>query len=109
MDIPDLKFRVIHGGLFKIKATVKNEGISEANDVNWEINIEGGSIVSGRSSTGVIDTIAPGESVTISTKSIIGFGEIQALMTVDGPECHAEITRGGNVFLFYVKVNPGGG
>ena len=109
MDVPNLKFRVIHGGLFKIKATVKNEGISEANDVNWEINIEGGSIVSGRSSAGVIDTIAPGESVTITTKPIIGFGEIQSLITVDGPECHTERSRGGNVFLFYVKINPGGG
>jgi hypothetical protein len=108
IDVPKLKFRVIHGGLFRIKTTIKNEGIAEADIVDWEINISGGSIFSGHTSTGTIDIIPAGESVTISSKAILGFGEIQAEITASGSECYSVTNRRGKVFLFYVLINPGG-
>jgi len=107
MDVPILKLKSIKGGLFSVKTTIKNEGIAEADNIDWEINIEG-SIFFGRNSTGNIDTIAPGDTVTISTGTVFGFGNIRAHFILNGPECNLNQNRGGKLFLFYVKINPGG-
>jgi hypothetical protein len=109
IDVPKIRIRLIQGGLFKIKIIVSNEGIAEADDIDWEINLNGGSIFLGRNSKNTIDTIAPGDEVTITSKAIIGFGKINAQITLNGPECYYYRERSGNVFLFYVKINPGGG
>jgi len=109
IDVPKIKIRSIQGGLFKIKIIVSNEGIAEADNIDWEINLGGGRIFLGRNSKNTIDTIEPGDAVTITSKAIIGFGKINAQITLNGPECNFYRERSGNVFLFYVIMNPGGG
>ena len=107
IDVPDIKIKLVKGG-FKVSTMIKNEGIAEADTVDWEINIEGGAVILGRKSIGVIETIAPDESVMIDSGLILGFGKIQAQITFTGPECYDYRERGGSLFLFYVKMNPGG-
>jgi len=107
IDVPDIKIKLVKGG-FKVSTMIKNEGIAEADTVDWEINIEGGAVFLGRKSIGVIETIAPDESVMIDSGLILGFGKIQAQITFTGPECYDYRERGGSLFLFYVKMNPGG-
>jgi len=108
IDVPNLKIRLVKGGLFKVSALIKNEGFAEADTVDWEINIDGGAVLLGRKSIGIIETIAPGDSVMIGSDVIVGFGKIQAQITFTGPECYTYKERGGSLFLFYVKMNPGG-
>ncbi len=107
MDVPILKIKFVKGGLFTIKTNIKNEGIAEADNIDWEINIDG-SVFLGRNSKGKIDTIAPGDIVTIGTGMILGFGKIRAHFALNGPECNLIQDRGGKLFLFYVIINPGG-
>jgi len=108
MDVPILKLKFIKGGLFSVKTTIENEGIAEADNIDWEINIEG-SVFLGRNSKGNIDTIAPGDTVTISTGMVLGFGDIRAHFILNGPECNLDKDRGGKLFLFFIIINPGGG
>jgi hypothetical protein len=108
MDVPILKLKFIKGGLFNIKTTIENEGIAEADNIDWEINVEG-SVFLGRNSIGSIDTIAPGDTVTISTGMVLGFGDIRAHFILNGPECNLDKDRGGKLFLFFIIINPGGG
>ncbi len=107
IDVPEIKIKLVKGG-FKLSAMIKNEGIAEADTVDWEINIEGGAVFLGRKSIGVIETVAPGESVMINSGLIMGFGKFQAQITFTGPECYDYRERGGSLFFFYVKMNPGG-
>jgi hypothetical protein len=107
MDVPDLKIRM-KGGLFKIKATIKNDGICEADDINWEISLDGGLILLGRKSGSTISNIPAGEEVTVESDLILGLGEVTVTFTASGPECYKTCDRGGKVILAYVHVNPGG-
>jgi hypothetical protein len=107
MNVTDIKIK-LKGGLFRIKATFINEGIAEADDVNWDISLSGGLILLGKTSTGTIPNIQPGEEVTITSDLIIGLGEVDIIVTAIGPECYVNFDRGGKVYLAYIHVNPGG-
>ena len=106
MDIPNLNIKA-KGGLFTITVTFKNEGIAEADDIDWEISIEGGNIFFGRVTTGTITNIPAGEEVSVSSNWIIGLGEVRVKVTASGPDCYADCNRGGKVFFVYIKVNVG--
>jgi len=105
---PDLKIGIVKGGLFYIKATIKNDGDAEATDINWEISIEGGIIPFGRICNGTITNIAAEGEMTITSKLILGFGQVRVKVTASGSECNTYCNRGGKVFLFFIHVNPGG-
>ncbi|KYK34048.1 MAG: hypothetical protein AYK22_01030 [Thermoplasmatales archaeon SG8-52-3] len=107
MDIPDLNLRM-KGGLFNIKTTIINEGIAEADNLNWEISLEGGIILLGRSTTGTITNISAGGEVSIISNLILGLGEVNIRIIISGPDCYVNKDRGGKVLLAYVHVNPGG-
>ena len=107
MDIPDLKINA-KGGLFRISVTFKNEGIAEADDIDWEISIEGGNIFFGRLSNGKITNIPAGGEETVSSNWIIGIGDIKVKVTANGPDCYADFQRGGKVFFVFIIVNAGG-
>jgi hypothetical protein len=107
MDVPVLKMDM-RGGLFKIKATITNEGICEADDINWDITLDGGLILLGRTSTDIISEIPAGGEVTIESDTILGLGDVSVIFTASGPACYKTIDRGGKVMLVFVKVNAGG-
>jgi len=107
MDVPILKVNM-RGGLFKIKATITNEGVCEADDINWDITLDGGFILLGRTSTDIISEIPAGGEVTIESDTIFGLGEVTVFFTASGPACYKTINRGGKVLLAFIKVNAGG-
>jgi hypothetical protein len=86
-----------------------NDGLADAEDVNWEISIEGGNILIGRISSGSIQDLAVGAEESITSNLIIGFGDVRVKVTVSGSECTADRDQGGSVFLFWININPGGG
>ena len=99
----------ITGGLFKIKATIKNTGGAEATDVQWSITLYGEKIWIGGRSSGVTPSIPAGTEAIVTSDLILGFGEITVKVTADIPESSDTRSRGGKVFLFFIYVNPGGG
>ncbi|UCD13278.1 MAG: nitroreductase family protein [Thermoplasmatales archaeon] len=98
----------IQGGFFKIKSTIKNNDFFDASDVQWNIVLDGGFILTGRKTTDVITSIPGGDETEIKSNPIIGLGPITVRVTAEVPESSTTRQRDGFVFLFYIKVNPGG-
>ncbi len=107
INIPIPKINTITGGFFKIKALIINIGGLDANNVNWSISLKGGAFI-GRKTEGSGLNIQTGESETITSKLIFGFGP--TAITVDAwiPESSDKKELDGFVLLFFIKVNPGG-
>lgn len=106
IDAPLLDIGTISGGLFRVKAVIKNNGGAEATDVEWKINLDGGAFI-GKETTG-IESIPANEEITVNSKLIIGLGPTTVTVTAENPEISDKRSQGGFVFLFYIQVNPGG-
>ena len=97
---PAIQIEIITGGLFKVKAVIMNAGSADETNVPWWINLSGGIIPLGKTTKGTIPTIHAGDSVTISSGFIIGFGKTVVTVTADA------ITKSQNamVLLFFIKI-----
>jgi len=104
---PILDIDSITGGLFKVSAEIKNTGGVDAIDVNWSIKLDGGAFI-GKETTGTDDIPAGGE-ITVTSKLIIGLGSTTVTVTAESAEGVSDTReQAGFVFLFFIKVNPGG-
>ncbi len=103
-----LEVKLISGGLFKVKSTIKNNDFSEINNVDWEIIFDGGFILTGRETTGTITNIPGDEETNLNSNPIIGFGATKVRVSVDFLEGSDTREQSGYIFLFFIKVNPGG-
>jgi hypothetical protein len=106
---PELEIDMIKGGFFNVYTKIKNIGDLPAENVEWTINLDGGTLIFDGEDSGIIDNIAVGEEVTISSNLIIGFGSSRVYVTTeitDGPSDSRN--QGAKVLLFYIKVNIGG-
>ena len=107
---PELEIGLIKGGLFKVHTLIKNTGDFAAENVNWNISLDGGSLILNGDNTGVISSIPAGGEERINSKSIFGFGKTRVKVTAEIPRGPLD-TREQNarVLLFFIKVNIGGG
>ncbi len=90
----------ISGGLFKVKAIIKNTGDTAATDVEWSIKLTGGLIILGEESTGTIPTITAGATADISSKLILGFGK--TVITVSAGT--ATESQNATVLFVFIKI-----
>jgi len=97
---PTIEIGAITGGLFKVKAVVKNNGAVAATNVSWGIDLAGGIILLGKTSSGTIPTIAAGGTATITSKMIVGFGKTVITVTADT----ASKTQDATVLLIFIKT-----
>ena len=109
MEGPILQIGGISGGLFKIKAIIKNIGEEDAYDVNWSITIEGGFILLGKDSYGVIAEIPPGGDIEVSSRPIIAFGPVTITIFAEIPESTDTKEADATILLFFILIKPGGG
>ena len=70
----------INGG-FRVSADIQNIGTAIANNVNWSIDLDGGLILSGSHSEGVIDELGVGETKTIRQDILYGIGRTTITVT----------------------------
>jgi len=105
---PKLDISIITGGLFKVSAKIKNIGATAATDVQWSIKLEGGTLI-GKETEGTGLDIPAGGSETVTSNLILGFGPTVITATAEVPESSDTREQSGFVFLFFIKVNPGGG
>ncbi len=104
-DGPILEIDEIKGGLFRISATIKNTGGLDAEDVEWEISLDGGFVLLGRETTGEISSIPSGEEKTITSGIILGFGQSKITVKAEinkGPEDEQDKTA--FVLPFFIKI-----
>ena len=97
---PVIEIGNITGGLFKVKAVIKNTGGTGATNVQWSIKLTGGLIILGKESTGTIPTIAAGATADISSKLILGFGRTIITVTAD----IATESQNATVLLVFIKI-----
>jgi len=96
-----LQIETITGGLFKVKAVIKNDGSAAETNVPWWINLSGGIILLGKTTKGTIATIPAGDSVTISSGIIIGFGKTVVTVTADA----ATKSQNALLLLFFINTS----
>jgi len=98
---PVISIGQIIGGLFKVKAIVRNTGDGVAANVSWTIDLNGGFILLGKHSTGTISAIpANGGQATITSKMVLGFGKPTITVTVGTATKNATAT----VLLVYIII-----
>jgi hypothetical protein len=100
----DIDIGNITGGLLRVKTTIKNDGVIIANNISWNITVTGGLILSGRRTSGSIETLNPGDEQTITSKPIIGLGKTVILITAKTPENAASKQQNATVFLFFIRI-----
>ena len=87
----DLTFSIT-GGL-GVKAEITNNGTSDANDIPWQIHVEGGILgMINKTVNGTID-IPAGDTVTVKTGMLLGVGAISIIAKVANEEQAAEGTQ----------------
>lgn len=87
----------ISGG-FGVSVDLTNILDEDLTNISWSIVLEGGLIILGKNSSGTVDILA-GETVTIKSKLILGFGKPTITVTID--DCDP-VSTSGFVFLFFV-------
>jgi len=105
---PYPKVKMITGGFFKVGSAIENIGQTEATNLNWQISLEGGTILMGKETVGQIPSIAPGEEVAISSDLIIGFGKTSVTITAELPEGTDVRQQDGFMYLIFLQINPSG-
>lgn len=101
---PMLEIENIEGGLFRISATIKNTGSLAANNIQWNISLDGGLILTGRQKNGQILVLDPGTERTITSDPIIGFGKTMVTVTASVPLSSATEQQEAIVLLFFIRI-----
>lgn len=103
IDIPKLIIFFKNG--FK-EFTIKNIGNKIAYGVKWEINLNGGLILFGRESEGMLsEPLQPNEEYDVVTKTIFGFGQVLIIIKLWANNYPVvEDTTKGLVILFFIML-----
>jgi len=95
----------ISGGLFRIKAVIKNTGELVATNISWNINLISGFIFRGIKTSGKIDKLFPGEEITIKSKIILGLGRTDITINAKKPDGGLDIKYSDAfVFMLFIKI-----
>jgi hypothetical protein len=81
-----------------VSVTMKNEGLLPHYTIPWGITLDGGILLLGRSKTGMIPGLLPGENKTISS-SVFGLGRVTITATIGD----VQGTLKGFVFLIFIR------
>ena len=97
---PVIEIGAITGGLFKVKAVIKNTGGGAATNVSWSIKLTGGLIILGKDTSGTIASLNASGEQTVTSKLILGFGKTVITVTADT----ATKTQNATVLLIFIKT-----
>jgi C1A family cysteine protease len=98
-NLDGLEITSIKGGI-GVSAIIKNSGTTTLTNVSWSILCNGSFIFKGKLTNGTIQSIAPGESKTV-TATILGFGKMDIEARCN-QIANVSRTASGSVFLFVV-------
>jgi hypothetical protein len=101
---PQLEIGAISGGLFKVKAVIKNTGFGDATKVNWTMTFDGGFILGKKQVTGNVSSIAAHGQFAVASSMIIGFGKTVVTITASVPQSSANKSQNATILLFLIKI-----
>jgi len=96
----------VSGGLFSVDAVVENIGSDEeVYCVNWSISLDGGLILRGGETSGVIPWLPQGDKVTITSDPILGFGNTVVPVEIEVPGVTSyTIEQDALMLLFFIRI-----
>lgn len=101
VSIPIIEITSIEGG-FGVSINIENTGTGDATDIQWIINIEGGLILLSGHKEGTIPTLIAGDSISIKTGFVFGFGSV----TITASAADVTSTATGTIIgPFVINVN----
>ena len=105
-----MEIRPISGGLFTVKTAIKNSGDAPLENIDWTIELSGGSILLGKLSSGNIGSLAADETVDIKSSIILGLGKTTVIVNAETTTgITATRSKSATILLFYIYMPPGGG
>jgi hypothetical protein len=103
---PILDIDPISGGIFRITTNIQNTGEVAAENVEWNIGINGGFLLLSGSTSGTIDSIVAGDAQQIQSGLIFGLGQTIVHITASTPEGNTDQhQQGAQVLLFFISIN----
>jgi len=107
LKINGLDIEVINGGI-GIKAILRNIGDTNATNIKWDIQLEGGLILIGKKSSGEISLLRPDQTTAIEIPLTFGFGKTTITVSVEADTINmtTKIQR-GRLKAFLVTILPG--
>jgi len=100
---PQLEIGLVEGGLFTIKAVVKNTGAIDVEDVQWNITLTG-YVFMGKRSGGAVSNISADGEQSITTGICLGIGRIIIRVTASYAYGATSKTQTGTLLLFFIKI-----
>jgi hypothetical protein len=92
-------------GPIGVKTTVKNIGNAPATNVSWEITLEGGFILVGKTKADTIGPLAADGSAEVKIPFVLGFGKTVITVTAECNEGKtASKAQNATVLLFFVLI-----
>jgi len=86
----------------KISVEIKNIGLDDANNINWEMTLKGGLLNRiDKTSNGIIDTIEANKNILIEFNVPVGFGQITLEITIENA---IGKTINGMLYLFIISL-----
>lgn len=80
-----LKVEIVDGfSVGRIKVVITSENCSDLKVLEWTISVKGLLVVKGKTTTGSIPGLPPGEQRTIESNPVVGFGPAKIAVTVSG-------------------------
>lgn len=73
-SVPVLEIVDIDGGLFRIRALLANSGEGTAENILWDMTVDGGIFYYPTTASGEIDFLGPGEDAVLEVLPMIGIG-----------------------------------
>jgi hypothetical protein len=105
-----LEIQPITGGLFKIHTKIHNTGEAPLTMVTWNMQIDGGTIILGKETSGTIDIINEEETIDISSNLILGLGKTTIIVSAESSEGVTALrSKLATILFIYIYVPPGGG
>jgi len=101
---PELEIGTITGPI-GVKTTIKNIGNAPATNVSWEITLDGGTILLGKTKTDTIASLAADGSAEIKIPFVLGIGKTVITVTAtcdEGPTASKD--QNATVLLFFVLI-----
>lgn len=102
-----LQVEVITGGL-GLTAMLRNTGKENLTEINWDITCDGGLVILGKKTTGIIPLLRGDSSESIQVPLVIGFGKPSITVTAQAAEGDDAIkTNQAQILGIYLKILPG--
>lgn len=103
--LPSLTLGTFIGGLLTASIDLQNTGEASATNVQWNMSIDGGLILTGQTASGTIPTLPVNSPQTLTDEPVIGFGSVTITVHAHADNAPDVVkTTSGFVFIIFIMI-----